>query len=99
MQDAISSIQEAFETLADPSNPRWATAFAFLTSHPETAALMTETFRETLGQMGIAPSGTDPLTGEPVYGVRDVALAMGVPEADLDAALSEVDPRHGGEAG
>lgn len=31
-----------------------------LSSSPETATPMTETLRETLGQMGLEPSGTDP---------------------------------------
>lgn len=48
---------------------------------------MIETFRETLEQMGIPPTGTDPITGEPSYGLRDIARALGMPEADLDSAV------------
>jgi hypothetical protein len=57
---------------------------------------MIETFRETLEQMGVAPSGTDPVTGEPAYGLREIAQAMGVPEADLDAAVGEATSGLGG---
>jgi|APFre7841882724_1041349.scaffolds.fasta_scaffold321296_1 hypothetical protein len=96
MAYAFSSIEAAFQTLADPSNPAWAAAFAFLSAHPETASLMIETFRETLEQMGVAPSGTDPVTGEPAYGLREIAQAMGVPEADLDAAVGEATSGLGG---
>lgn len=97
MAYAFSSIEAAFQTLAEPSNPAWAAAFAFLSAHPETAALMIETFRETLEHMGVAPSGTDPATGEPAYGLWEIAQAMGVPEADLDAAVDQAtSPTDGG---
>ncbi|MGE5155156.1 MAG: hypothetical protein ACM3ST_14215 [Bdellovibrio bacteriovorus] len=92
MSQSISSIQEAFLILGDPSDPRWGPAFAFLSSQPETAALMIETFRETLEQMGVAPSGTDPATGEPSFALRDIARALGLPESDLDAAVTQANP-------
>lgn len=92
MAKPFSSIDEAFATLANPGDPRWGAAFAFLSSHPQTAFLMIETFRETLEQLGVAPSGTDPLTGEPSFGLRDIARALGVPESELDAAIAEARP-------
>lgn len=95
MAVAFSSIEAAFQTLADPSNPDWAAAFAYLSAHPETAALMIETFRETLEQMGVAPTGTDPASGEPRFSLRDVARALGVPEADLDDAVTGAGPSPG----
>lgn len=91
MGQQFATIEAAFATLADPSDPSGGAAFAFLAAHPETAALMIETFRETLEQEGVAPSGTDPITGEPAFGLREIAQAMGVPEADLDAAVIQVD--------
>jgi hypothetical protein len=90
MSSAFDSIQAAFLALADPSRPDWADAFRFLASHPQTAQLMLDTFQETLEQMGVAPSGTDPVTGAPAYSLADVARAMGIPQADLDAAVGEV---------
>jgi hypothetical protein len=88
MAKPFSSIEEAFAALANPGDPRWGAAFAFLSAHPDTASLMVESFRETLEQVGIAPTGTDPDTGEPSFGLRDIARALGVPEADLDAAAT-----------
>ena len=70
--------------LADPSKPAWADAFRFLCGHPDTERPMLDSFRETLEQMGVEPSGTDPETGEPGYRLEDVARAMGVPEAELE---------------
>ncbi len=90
MSHTFLSVDEALMTLGDPSDPAWGAAFAFLSSHAETAALMLETFRETLESMGVEPSGTDPATGEPAYGLSDIARAMGVPESDLDEAMSRV---------
>lgn len=88
MLTMISSVEEAFQTLSDPSNPTWGAAFAYLSSHPETASLMIETFRETLEQMGVAPTGTDPASGEPSFSLRDIARALGVSETDLDDAVA-----------
>ena len=88
MVKPFSSLDEAFAALANPSDPRWGSAFAYLSAHPETASLMLETFRETLEQLGVAPSGVDPITGEPSFGLREIAQALGVPEADLDAAVT-----------
>ena len=88
MHETIPSIQDALLALADPSDPRWAPAFAYLTSHPETAAIMRETFWETLEQMGVEPSGTDPVSGEPMFTPADVAQAMGIPPEELDAAIN-----------
>jgi hypothetical protein len=85
------SVDQAFAALADPSSPAWGEAFGFLVSHPDTAAMMLETFSETLAQMGVEPSGTDPQTGGPAYQLRDVARAMGIPEADLDTAIEAND--------
>jgi hypothetical protein len=92
MAKPFSSIEEAFAALANPGDPRWGAAFAFLSAHPETAALMLETFRDTLDQLGVAPNGTDPFTGAPSFGLRDIARALGVPESDLDAAIAEMQP-------
>lgn len=78
--------------LSDPSSLAWGDAFRFLSSHPETARVMLETFQETLEQMGVSPSGTDPDTGAPAYSLNDVARAMGVPAADMDEAVG-VSPR------
>jgi len=91
--DPFRTVEDAFRALADPSSPVWADAFGFLSEHPETAQFMLDTFRETLQQMGVEPSGTDPVTGEPGYGLADVARAMGVPEAELDAAVKESERR------
>ena len=51
---------------------------------------MIETFRETLEELGIPPTGTDPATGEPAYALADIARAMGVPERDLGQAVAAV---------
>ena len=91
MTTTFDSIEAAFMTLSDPSRPEWGHAFRFLASHPDTAQLMLETFRETLEQMGVEPSGRDPATGAPAYALVDVARAMGVLEADLDAAVREAE--------
>ncbi len=98
MSETFHSFDEAFAALADPASPRWVAAFAYLSSRPETAALILETFCETLEHMGVAPSGLDPATGEPAYAVTDVAEAMGVPLADLEAA-SQAASMTGGEGG
>ncbi len=71
----------------------WGEAFRFLASQPETASLMLGTFRETLEQMGVEPSGVDPVTGEPRYSLSDVAMAMRVPESQLDVAITDAE-RH-----
>lgn len=89
MTDTFDSPEQAFLSLSDPSSPDWLAAFAYLSQHPDTAELMLETFRETLEQMGIEPSGTDAATGEPAFTLRDVARAMGLPETDLDLAMEE----------
>ena len=81
--------------LATPATPDWGAAFAYLSRHPETAEMMLETFRETLAHMGVAPTGTDPQTGEPAYSLEDVARAMGVSEEDLDVAVDEAQKGQG----
>lgn len=91
MTNPFDTLEEAFTALSDPSNPAWADAFGFLSGHPDTAQLMLETFRETLEQMGVEPSGIDPVTGEPGYRLEDVARAMGVSEADLQVVTKEPD--------
>ncbi len=93
-QETFSSLEEAMMVLSDPSNPSWGAAFAFLSAHPETAAMMLENFSEVLEQMGVEPTGSDPATGAPAYSLEDVAKAIGVPEADLDAAPEPVPPKH-----
>ena len=98
MDRPFATIEAAFAALADPSSANWGAAFAFLAARPETAALMIETFREPLEEMGVAPSGIDPVTGEPAYGLREIAQAMGVSEADLDAAAIHANPSDEGEA-
>lgn len=89
MTDTFDSPDSALTVLSDPGNPDWLSAFAYLSRHPQTAQLMMETFRETLEQMGIEPSGTDPVSGEPSFTLRDVARAMGLPETELDVAIEE----------
>ena len=86
MSAAFDSRDEALAALADPASPRWVAAFAYLASRTETVDLILETFGETLEQMGVAPSGQDPATGEPAYVLEDVAGAMGIPLADLGTA-------------
>ena len=89
MTTRFDALEEALVALADPSSPNWGDAFRFLADQPETERLMLETFGETLEQMGVRPTGADPVTGAPAYSLSDVARAMGVPEADLDAAVRE----------
>ena len=81
--------------LAIPGTPEWGAAFGYLSRHPDTAEMMLETFRETLEQMGIAPTGTDPQTGEPAYNLEDVARAMGVSEGELDASVDQAQKGQG----
>lgn len=92
MAESFDSIETALMTLSNPGNPDWGAAFAWLSSQPETAALMQEVFRETLEEMGVEPSETDPITGEPSYSLADVARAMGASEADLELAIREANP-------
>ena len=89
MQGPFETIDAAFTTLSNPEDPRWADAFGFLAQQPETAQLVMETFRETLEQMGVEPTGRDPSTGEPSYSLADVARAMGVPADELEDAMSK----------
>lgn len=89
MIDTFENPESALLVLSDPSSPDWLAAFAYLSQLPETARLMLETFSETLEQMGMEPSGKDPLSGEPVFTLRDVARAMGLPETELDLAMEE----------
>jgi len=97
MKQPFDTIDEAFLALADPTSPAWGNAFRMLASNPATAGLMPDTFRETLEQMGVAPSGADPETGEPAFSLNDVARVMGVPEASLEIAVqeSQVQPKFG----
>ncbi len=95
MSSEFHSVEAAFQALADPGHPAWGAAFAYLAARPETAALMLETFRETLEQMGLPPSGRDPVTGEPMYELNDIAQAMGIPATDLDQALAARDSEPG----
>jgi hypothetical protein len=92
MSGGFESVQEAVGVLADPEDPRWGEAFAYLSAHPDTAQLMLETFRDTLAEMGAEAGGVDPLTGEPLYAPGDVASALGIPEVDLDPAVAEPAP-------
>lgn len=89
MTPPFDSLDAAFMVLSDPEDPAWADAFSFLAQQPETGQLMIETFRETLEQIGVAPSGTDPATGEPSYGLADIARAMGVPAETLEDAMEK----------
>jgi len=95
MSREFASVEEALVALATPGAPDWGAAFGYLARHPETAEMMVETFRETLAQMGIAPTGTDPQTGEPAYSLEDIARAMGMPEEDLDMAVEEAQKGQG----
>ena len=97
MTISFDSVEAAFMTLSDPTDPAWAEAFGFLAARPETSRLMIETFRETLEQMGVEPSGTDPASGSPAYNLADVAKAMGIPPGELETAGSEVSSGTGGE--
>jgi len=86
MNVPFASVEDALGVLADPSDPRWLAAFAWLSRHPETASMILETFRETLEEMGAQPSGVDPRSGEPVFSVEDVARALGISGSDLERA-------------
>jgi len=85
MARQFESLEDAFTILSELGNPDWGAAFSFLASHPDTSNVMLETFRETLAEMGVEPSGNDPDTGEPVYTLDDVAKTLGVPTSELDA--------------
>lgn len=74
--------------MSNPSSSDWGAAFHFLSAHPKTAQLMLETFRDTLDQMGVTPSGNDALTGASAYSLADMARAMGIPEEQLDEAVA-----------
>jgi hypothetical protein len=89
---AFESADEALSVLSDRSDPLWGEAFQFLLDHPRTAELMRESFRATLAQLGVDPSGVDPDTGEPIYGLREVAGTLGMSEADLESAPKEPKP-------
>lgn len=91
MNEKFPSLEAAFMALSNPQSPDWLAAFSFLASQPETAEVIMQTFSETLEQMGIEPSGTDPGTGEPAYGLADVGKAMGIPEDELEEAMNTVD--------
>ena len=95
----FESLDAAFMVLSDPEDPRWADAFGFLAQQPETGQLMIETFRETLGQMGVEPSGVNPSTGEPAYSLADIARAMGIPPEDLEASMEAAAHDQPDEAG
>jgi hypothetical protein len=84
MSQPFESLDQAIAALADPTNPNWGAAFELLSDHPGTAGFMLETFAETLAEMGVAPSGLDPETGEPAYSLDDVARALGMPATELD---------------
>lgn len=62
------------------------------------ARVMIETYRETLEQMGVSPTGTDPVAGEPSFGQQGIARALGVPRSDLDSAVSNVVEENTGES-
>jgi hypothetical protein len=89
MRSTFASVEDALLTLSNPEDPQWAAAFSFLASHPDTAELILETFRDTLEEMGAEAGRVDPLTGEPVYSLADVARALGIPESALENAFSE----------
>jgi hypothetical protein len=95
MSREFESIDEAIMALGTPGTPDWAAAFGYLSRHPETAEMMLATFRETLAQMGVAPTGTDPQTGEPVFSLEDVARAMGMSEQDLHVAVEQAQKGQG----
>jgi hypothetical protein len=95
MSTKFDSVEAAFMTLADPRSPDWADAFSFLSRHPRTTQMVIDTFRESLEQMGIEPTGIDPATGEPTFGLSDVARAMGVPEEDLELPVEQKDKERG----
>jgi len=84
MSSPFADLDQAIAALADPSDPNWGAAFGLLAGHPGTAQFMLETFAETLAEMGVVPSGIDPVTDEPAYNLEDVARALGVPGCELD---------------
>jgi len=90
--DSIASLEQALAVLSDPSDARWGEAFRFLALHPEAGPVVLEALGETLDQLGVEPSGTDPATGEPVYRLEDVARAVGLPESALDAEAEDAPP-------
>jgi hypothetical protein len=83
------TIEDALLALADPTDPSWSLVFRFLCDHPDTAAIMLDTFRDTLAERGADPSGSDPQTGEPAYALGDVAPALGIAQANLDSAMDD----------
>jgi hypothetical protein len=89
MTEPFDSIEAALMALSNPGSPDWGDAFRWLSSHPDTAALMQDVFRETLEQMGIEPSEIDPVSGEPSYSLADVARALGASEDELDLAVQQ----------
>ncbi|MGD2082910.1 MAG: hypothetical protein PVF91_08095 [Chromatiales bacterium] len=95
MTSRFDSVEAAFMALADPRSPDWADAFSFLSGHPRTARMMVETFRETLEQMGVEPTDTDPVSGEPSFSLADVARAMGVAEEDLEVSVAQAKRERG----
>jgi hypothetical protein len=48
---------------------------------------MLKAFADTLRDLGVTPGGLDPVSGEPVYTLSDVAQAMGIPEGDLERVV------------
>lgn len=88
MTARFASVEDAVQALSDPGSPAWGDAFAYLSCQPETASLMIETFRETLEELGIPPTGIDAGTGEPAYALADIARAMGVPERDMEQTVA-----------
>lgn len=86
MTQTFESMEQAFMVLANPQDPQWPAAFGYLASHPDTAKMMLEAFQDTLQDMGAEPSGLDPDSGEPIYTLKDVAQAMGIPETELDTS-------------
>jgi hypothetical protein len=89
MSTTFDSIEAAFEALSNPGSSDWARAFAFLFTNPETSDVMLETFRETLQDMGVEPSGNDSDTGEPIYTLSDVSKALGIAESDLEQGVDD----------
>jgi hypothetical protein len=92
METTFASPEEALAALSNPQDPAWGAAFAYLAGHPDTAALMIETFRDTLEQLGVEPSGNDPATGVPAFSLADVARAMGIPPEQLEQAVDHAAP-------
>lgn len=84
MSSPSLSLEDALAVLGNPEDPRWLQAFSVLARHPETAAAIQATFRETMEEMGLRPSGVDPASGEPVYNADDIARALGIPEGELE---------------